>query len=56
MCSHLRVVCFSHITDIHANRPHEGQQLSARALRALLDSKIHPSEIMGKIPCNSAMT
>lgn len=31
--------------DIHANRPHPGQQLVASRLRALLDSNVHPSEI-----------
>ena len=34
--------------DIHANRPHPGQQLVASRLRALLDSNVHPSEIRGK--------
>ena len=33
--------------DVHANRPHYGQQMVAGRLRALLDSKIHPSEIRG---------
>ncbi len=34
--------------DIHANRPHAGQQLVAARLRALLDSNVHPSQIRGK--------
>lgn len=34
--------------DIHANRPHPGQQLVASRLRALLDSNVHPSEIRSK--------
>ena len=34
--------------DIHANRPHPGQQLVASRLRALLDSNVHPSEIRGR--------
>ena len=33
--------------DVHANRPHYGQQMVAGRLRALLDSRIHPSEIRG---------
>jgi histidine ammonia-lyase len=31
--------------DVHANRPHYGQQMVAGRLRALLDSSIHHSEI-----------
>lgn len=34
--------------DIHASRPHPGQQLVASRLRALLDSNVHPSEIRGE--------
>ena len=34
--------------DVHANRPHPGQQKVASRLRALLDSNIHPSEIRGE--------
>lgn len=34
--------------DIHANRPHPGQQVVASRLRALLDSNVHPSEIRAK--------
>jgi histidine ammonia-lyase len=34
--------------DVHANRPHYGQQMVAGRLRALLDSSIHHSEIRGK--------
>ena len=34
--------------DIHANRPHPGQQLVASRLRALLDSNVHPSGIRGE--------
>ena len=33
--------------DIHASRPHPGQQVVAARLRALLDSSVHPSEIRG---------
>ncbi len=33
--------------DIHRNRPHPGQQKVAAVLRALLDSKVHVSEIRG---------
>lgn len=36
--------------DIHANRPHPGQQVVASRLRALLDSNVHPSEIRGGGP------
>lgn len=35
-------------TDIHANRPHYGQQIVAGRMRALLDSDIHPSKIRGE--------
>lgn len=35
-------------SDIHASRPHPGQQLVASRLRALLDSNIYPSEIRSK--------
>jgi histidine ammonia-lyase len=31
--------------DVHANRPHCGQQMVAGRMRSLLDSSIHPSEI-----------
>ena len=34
--------------DIHASRPHPGQQVVAGRLRALLDSNIYPSEIRGE--------
>lgn len=34
--------------DIHASRPHPGQQLVASRLRALLDSDVYPSEIRSK--------
>ena len=36
------------VSDVHANRPHYGQQMVAGRLRALLDSSIHHSEIRGK--------
>ena len=35
--------------DIHASRPHPGQQLVASRLRALLDSNVHPSGIRGGV-------
>ena len=35
------------ITDVHAKKPHCGQQMVAGRLRALLHSNIHPSEITG---------
>ena len=34
--------------DIHANRPHPGQQKVAGVVRALLDSSIYHSEIRGE--------
>ena len=34
--------------DIHANRPHPGQQVVAAMLRALLDSNVYPSQIRGR--------
>ena len=43
--SWLRIYCFPHTLDVHASRPHQGQQMVAGRLRALLDSTIHPSEI-----------
>ena len=40
---------FSYFIDIHIHRPHCGQQLVAGRLRSLLDSKVYPSEIRGKV-------
>lgn len=38
-------MAFDH--DIHANRPHPGQQVVAGRLRALLDSSVYPSQLRG---------
>lgn len=34
-------------SDVHSNRPHNGQQLVASRLRSLLHSEVHYSEISG---------